>query len=57
MKQKYNVRVRMGAAHWDATVNHNGRPIQFDFHTMDRKERSSFHRELMNAWRAQRRAV
>jgi hypothetical protein len=57
MTKKHNIVIRMGATHWDARIRHNGEVIQFDFHKMDKKERSAFHRELMNAWRAQRKAA
>ena len=52
---KPNVVIRMGAAYWDATVYHDGKVTSFDFRKMERKERSAFHRELMNAVRATRK--
>jgi hypothetical protein len=57
VKQQHNIIIRMGAAEWSARVRHNGEFIKFDFRRMDRKERSTFHRELMNAVRAQRKAA
>jgi hypothetical protein len=49
---KPNVIIRMGAAHWDATVRGaDGKFVTFDFHKMTRRERSDFHREFMNAFR------
>lgn len=55
---KPNVIIRMGAAHWDASVRRpDGSFVRFDFKCMERKERSTFHRELMNAFRANRSAV
>ncbi len=55
--QKPNIIVRMGATHWDARVRKSdGEFVQFDFRSMTSKERSTFHRELMNAFRAQRAA-
>lgn len=48
---KANIIIRMGAAHWDARVRKGTEFVQFDFRTMDKKERSAFHRELMNAYR------
>lgn len=54
---KANITIRMGAAHWDCTVKGNdGSTLHFDFRKMDRKQRSDFHRELMNAYRAQRKS-
>lgn len=58
---KHNVIIRLGAAHWDARVRQPGHThhgwIQFDFRKMERKERAAFHRELLNAFRAQRNAA
>jgi hypothetical protein len=52
---KSNITIRMGARHWDARVRDSkGNFISFDFHKMDKKERSTFHRELMNAFRSSR---
>lgn len=48
---KHNVVIRMGAANWDATINHKDTPVRFDFRTMTREERSAFHREFMTAFR------
>jgi hypothetical protein len=50
---KPNVIIRMGAAYWDARVRaSDGSTVHFDFRSMESKERSAFHRELMNAFRA-----
>lgn len=52
---KPNIIVRMGAANWDAKVRRpDGSYVHFDFRKMQKKERSAFHRELMNAFRASR---
>lgn len=52
---KHNVIVHMGAADWSARVRRPDNSwVRFDFRRMDRKERGTFHRELMNAFRAQR---
>jgi hypothetical protein len=54
--RKPNIIVRMGAAHWDAQVRaSDGSMARFDFRTMEKKERSTFHREFMNAFRAMRK--
>jgi hypothetical protein len=50
--KKPNVTIRMGAAHWDAHVRTKEGSAHFDFRSMDKKERSDFHREFMNAFRA-----
>jgi hypothetical protein len=49
--------IRMGAAHWDARVRKDNDYVTFDFRTMDKKERSNFHREFMNAYRVSAKAV
>lgn len=47
------VTIRMGAAHWDATIAPpEGEQLHFDFRQMAKRERSDFHREFMNAFRA-----
>lgn len=56
---KHNVVIHMGAADWSARVRvqekfHPDTWAVFNFRTMERKERSTFHRELMNAFRASR---
>jgi hypothetical protein len=52
---KPNIIIRMGAAHWDARVRDSkGNFINFNFRSMEKKARSTFHRELMNAFRASR---
>jgi hypothetical protein len=49
---KPNVIIRMGAANWDARVRaSDGSMTHMDFRKMDKKARSTFHRELMNAFR------
>lgn len=54
---KPNVVIRMTAANWDAKVRReDGSFVVFDFKRMERKERSVFHREFMNAFRASRKA-
>lgn len=55
---KPNLIIRMGAPHWDARVRKSdGTFAQFNFRSMKRDERSAFHRELMNAFRATQVAV
>lgn len=50
---KPNIVIRLGAAAWDAKVRRpDGSYATFDFRTMEKKERSAFHREFMNAFRA-----
>jgi hypothetical protein len=52
---KPNIIIRLTAAYWDAQVRKDdGSLVRFDFRTMDKKERSTFHRELMNAFRTVR---
>ena len=54
-KQAPNVIIRMGAPNWDAQVKRpDGSYVRFDFRSMASKERSAFHREFMNAFRASR---
>jgi hypothetical protein len=49
---KPNVIIRMGAAAWDARVKTAaGAYVSFNFRAMEKKERSTFHREFMNAFR------
>jgi hypothetical protein len=51
----HNITIRMTAAHWDVRVRAaDGNIVTFDHRHMDKKERSTFHRELMNAYRASR---
>lgn len=53
---KPNVVIRMSAAAWDARVRKaDGSYVTFDFRAMERKERSTFHREFMNAFRESRK--
>lgn len=55
MMKRYNLVIRMGAAHWDARARGaDGKFVFFDFRKMSKKERSQFHRELMNAFRRER---
>jgi hypothetical protein len=51
MKQ-HTVTIRMGAPYWDATINHNDTKLHFNFRQMAKRDRSDFHREFMNAFRA-----
>jgi len=52
---KANIIIRMTAGNWDARVRGaDGSFVRFDFRKMDKKGRSTFHRELMNAFRANR---
>ena len=53
MKKKPSVIVRMGATRFTVDVRGVG---TFDLNRMEKKERSAFHRELMNAFRATRGA-
>jgi len=54
---KPNIIIRMGAGNWDARVRDSkGNFVRFNFRKMDKKGRSTFHRELMNAFRASRSA-
>jgi hypothetical protein len=57
MKQKPNIVVRMGAAYWDVQVlvPSVGEYVTFDFRKMTGKEKSTFHREFMNAFRESRK--
>lgn len=55
MKRKQaNIIIRKGAAHWDAKVlvPTTGEYVTFDFRKMTSRQRSDFHRELMNGFRA-----
>lgn len=52
---KPSIIIRMGAAHWGATVHANGQTAHFNFRKMDKRERAAFHRELMNAVRSTRK--
>ena len=53
--KKPNIIIRMGAAYWDARVLVGN--VRFDFRKMEKKQRSEWHREFMNAFRAARRKV
>jgi nicotinamide riboside kinase len=54
--KKANIIIRMGAAHWDVKVlvPQENEYVSFDFRKMTGKEKSNFHREFMNAFRASR---
>jgi hypothetical protein len=53
---KNNITIRMGAGNHDVLVKGaDGKPVRFDLRTMKKAERSIFHRELMNAFRASQR--
>lgn len=53
--KKPNVIIRMGAANYDVRVRgDDGAFVRFDLRTMQKRERSTFHREFMNAFRASR---
>lgn len=55
---KPNIVIRMTSGNWDARVRGaDGNFVRFDFRKMDKKGRSTFHRELMNAFRANRPAA
>lgn len=57
MNKEPNIIIRMGAAHWDARVRvKDGSFVHFNFRTMEKKQRSDFHRELMNGFRASQAA-
>jgi hypothetical protein len=49
---KPNLIIRMGAAHWDVRVRAGSEFVHFNLRKMYSKQRSDFHRELMNAFRA-----
>lgn len=54
---KNRVTIHMGASRHDVTVRgEDGQPVTFDLYHMTRKERSTFHREFMNAFRQSRNA-
>jgi hypothetical protein len=42
----------MGAPYWDARVRQGDTYVTFNLRAMDKKDRSNFHREFMNAYRA-----
>ena len=50
--KKPNIIIRMGAVAWDVQVLDHGKYTTFDLRSMDKKQRSTFHREFMNAFRA-----
>jgi len=51
--KKPSIVIRMGAANWDCKVkDKNGAWVTFNLRTMEKKQRSDFHREFMNAFRA-----
>ena len=50
---KNNITIRMGAAHWDVRVRAaDGSVVTFDHRTMSKDEKRIFHREFLNAFRA-----
>jgi hypothetical protein len=50
--QKPNVIIRMSAATWEAQVRKpDGDLVRFDFREMDKRQRATWHREFMNAFR------
>lgn len=54
---KHNVTIRMGAANYDVHVRGaDGNMVRFDLRAMEKKARSNFHREFMNAYRKSRGA-
>lgn len=54
----FNVIIRMGAGNYDARVRGaDGNFVRFDLRAMEKKARSGFHREFMNAYRANRKAA
>lgn len=51
--KKSSIVIRMGAANWDAQVkDKEGNWVTFNIRKMDKRQRSDFHREFMNAFRA-----
>ena len=48
---KPTLTIRMGAANWDATVIHQGRPINFNFRTMTRDQRRQWYGTFMSSVR------
>lgn len=55
---KANVIIRMGAANYDVRVRGtDGNFVRFDLRAMEKKQRSTFHREFMNAFRKSRQAA
>lgn len=54
---KNNVTIHMGASTWTVTVRGaDDKPVVFDLRAMDKNQRRTFHREFMNAYRANRAA-
>lgn len=43
----HSVTIRMGAAHWDATVQAGGQPVNFNFRKMTRDERRKWYGVFM----------
>jgi hypothetical protein len=55
--QKPNVIIRMSAATWEAQVRKpDGDLVRFDFREMDKRQRATWHREFMNAFRQTQQA-
>jgi hypothetical protein len=49
---KYSMTIRMGAAHWDASVHQkNGSSALFNFRTMDRDDRRRWYGAFMSSVR------
>jgi hypothetical protein len=46
-----SVTIRMGAPYWDVTIRTRDGIKTYDLRTMDKAQRSVFHREFMNAFR------
>lgn len=56
--KSHNVIIRLGAANYDVRVRGaDGEFVRFDLRAMDKKQRSNFHREFMNAYRQSRQAA
>lgn len=52
MKQHHSLTIRMGAAHWDATINTgNGKPVVFNFRDMDTTARKKWYGAFMSSVR------
>lgn len=53
--KNHTVTIRMGAAHWDVTVESAGSSTTFDLRKMDRHQRGKFHGQFMAAFRKMQR--
>jgi len=49
---KHTTVIRMGAAHYDATVKTQAETLHFNLRTMSKDERRAFHASFMAAYRA-----